>query len=104
MKQKDPQIYVKVSTITISLESVEVTYEEHLRLQVCVSFSFVDHVRCRIRKSEVEQPVGGCCHGQGFGSDLQREQFTSDDPGHRTPRACEEEDVEAYESDGNFLC
>ena len=103
MKQKEPQICVESQYDCHVIKAVDVTYEEHFRLQVRVPFSFVDHVRCRVRQCEVEQPVGGGCHGQGFGPHFQWEQLSGDNPCDRTPRACEEEDVETYESDGNFL-
>jgi hypothetical protein len=104
-KQKEPQICVESQHDFKCVEQgTDVTYEEHLRLKVCVSFSFVDHVRCSIRERKVKQPIRRCCHGQSLGSDFQREQLAGDDPGDRTPGAGEEEDVEAYESDGDFLC
>jgi len=80
------------------------TYEEHLGLKIRVAGAFVDHIRCCVGDAEVEQPVRGCCHGQGFGSHFQWEQLAGDDPCHWTPGACEEKDVEAYEGNGNLLC
>lgn len=54
--------------------------EEDLGLQIDVSGAVVDEIRGRIGQSPVEQPVGGRRHRQGLGSNLQRVDFSSDDP------------------------
>lgn len=63
----------------------------------------VDHVRCGVGNGPVEEPVGSCGHRETLRTGLEREHFTGDDPGDRSPRAGEEEDVDADESDSSAL-
>jgi hypothetical protein len=55
--------------------------EENLGLQVRIAGSIVDKVRGGEAECPVEEPVGGSGHGQRLGSDLERKDFSSDDPG-----------------------
>lgn len=54
--------------------------EEDLGLQVRVTWPVVDQVGGGVGDGPVEEPVCRSCHGEGLGADLQREDFTSDDP------------------------
>jgi hypothetical protein len=42
-------------------------------------------------------------HAKTFGTCLEREEFTSDNPSHWAPRTGEEEDVDAHKGDGGTL-
>lgn len=75
--------------------------EEHFRLQVGVIS--IDHVGGGVGNGPVEEPVAGGGHGQALGSDLQGEEFSRHDPGNGSPRAGEEEDVDAHKCDGCAL-
>lgn len=58
-------------------EAASTPDEEHLGLQVGISWALIDHVRCRKTDGEVEKPVGSGGHGQTLGADLKRVDFTS---------------------------
>jgi hypothetical protein len=104
IKQKEPQICVgSQHDRHVGGKRTDMTYEKHLRLQIRIPLPLINHIRRRIRKRKVQQPIRRCSHGQGFGSDFQREELARDDPGDWTPGAGEEENVEAHESDGDFL-
>lgn len=77
--------------------------EEDFTLQVGVAWTIVDEVRCGVGDRPVQQPVTRRRHRQRLGSDLQWENLTSHNPCNRSPRAGEEEDVDAHESDESFL-
>ena len=77
--------------------------EEDLRLQVGVSWAPVDEIGGAVGDGPVEEPVGGCGHGEGLGSDLEREDLPRDDPSDGAPGGSEEEDVDADERDRGFL-
>ncbi len=77
--------------------------EEHLGPQVRVAWTRVHHVGSSVGDGPVEQPVGGRGHGEGLGAGLEREKLSSDDPSNWAPRAGEEEDVDADESDQNLV-
>ena len=49
-------------------------------------------------------PVGRGGHGEGLGADLEREDLAGNDPSDWTPRAGEEEDVDAHEGDQRLVC
>lgn len=76
-------------------------YEEDLGAQVGVVR--VDHVGSRVGNGPVQQPVAGSGHGQALGASLERVQFTCYNPCDWTPRAGEEEDVDAHKGDGGSL-
>lgn len=63
--------------------------EEDLGLQVGVAGALVDHVRGGVGDGPVEEPVGGGGHGEGLGADLEGEDLAGNDPGDRTPGACD---------------
>ena len=63
--------------------------EEDLGLQVGVAGALVDHVGGGVGDGPVEEPVGGGGHGEGLGADLEGEDLAGDDPGDRTPGACD---------------
>lgn len=48
-------------------------------------------------------PVARSSHGKALGTSLEREKLASHDPRNRSPRASEEEDIDAHESDGSTL-
>ena len=81
--------------------------EEDLRLEVNTlwwrSRIVVDQVWCRVGNGPVEKPVRGCGHGKRLGADLEREDLSSDDPCYWTPRAGEEENVDADEGNCGLL-
>lgn len=80
--------------------------EEHLDAQVRVALLAVaaaHEVRRRVGDGPVEQPVGRGRHRERLGPHLEREDLARDDPGHRAPRAREEEDVEAHERDEHLV-
>ena len=84
-------------------EAEAAPHEEHFRLQICVTGPRVDHVWCCVGNSPVQEPVGRSGHRQRLGSDLQWEDLASNDPGTWSPRAGEEEDVDAHEGDESLL-
>ena len=63
--------------------------EEDLGLQVGVARALVDHVGGGVGDGPVEEPVGGGGHGEGLGADLEGEDLAGNDPGDRTPGACD---------------
>jgi hypothetical protein len=77
--------------------------EEHLDLETGRAGGFVDQVRGGVTDGEVPEPVGGNGEGHGLGTDVEREDFTGDDPCNGTPGGGEEGDVDADESDQNLL-
>jgi hypothetical protein len=77
--------------------------EEHLRLEIGVTGAAVHHVRGSVGNSPVEQPVGGGGDGETLRPSLKWEEFTCHDPGDRTPRTGEEEDVNTHEGDEDFV-
>lgn len=84
-------------------EAASAPDEEDLCAHVGVARAVVDHVRGGVSNGEVEEPVAGGGHGERLGTDLEREDLTSNDPGNWTPRAGEEEDVDADECDQGLL-
>lgn len=56
-----------------------------------------------IADTEVPEPVGGGSHRHSLGTDVEREDFTSDDPGDWSPSGSEEGDVDADEGDEDLL-
>jgi hypothetical protein len=70
-------------------EAEAAPHEEDLGLKVRVAGTVVDHVRGGVGDGPVEEPVGGGGHGEGLGANLQWEDLAGDDPGDRTPRACD---------------
>jgi len=52
----------------------------------------------------VKEPVRGCGHGQRFCAHFERKNLASDNPGARSPRRCEEVNVNAHEGNERFLC
>ena len=59
--------------------------EEDLSTHVGVAGTVIDHVWGSVSNGKVEQPVGCCSHRERLGSDLEREDLTSNDPGNRSP-------------------
>jgi hypothetical protein len=102
-------------------ETASAPDEEDLGAHVGVAGAVVDHVGGSVADGEVEKPavdvsisfICGLCsrdlpvgcggHGQRLRADLEREDFTSDDPGDGSPGAGEEEDVDADECDQSLL-
>lgn len=77
--------------------------EEHLGLKVGVTGTTVHHVGGGVGDGPVEQPVGSGGDGKTLGTSLEGEQFTSNDPGDRTPGAGKEEDVDADKGDEDLV-
>ena len=63
----------------------------------------VDQVWGGVTNTKVPEPVGGDGQGHRLGTDVEREDFTGDDPSNGTPRRGEERNVDANESDQNLL-
>ena len=64
--------------------------EEHLDLEASRASLGVDKVGSGITNTEVPEPVAGDGEGHGLGTDLEREDFSSDDPSNRSPGGGEE--------------
>ena len=77
--------------------------EEHLTLEIRVTWSVIDHVRCGVSNSPVQQPIACSRHRQRLGSDLQWEDLSRHDPSHRSPAGRKEKDVDADEGDQGLL-
>ena len=54
--------------------------EKYLGLEVGISMAVVDQVRGRVGKGPVEEPVGGCGHGERFGTDFEGKYFAGYNP------------------------
>jgi len=77
--------------------------EEHLDSEASRARLLVNQVGGSVTDGKVPEPVGGDGEGHGSGTDVERVDFTSDDPSDGTPRGGEEGDVDANESDQNLL-
>ena len=77
--------------------------EEHLDLKTGGSGLLVDQVGGSVTNTKVPEPVGGDGEGHGLGTDVEREDFTGDDPSDGSPSGGEEGDVNADEGDQNLL-
>ena len=77
--------------------------EEHLDPKTSRAGLFVDQVGGCVTDTEVPKPVGGNRHGHCFGSDVEREDLTGDDPGDGAPCGGEERDIDADKSDQSLL-
>jgi len=77
--------------------------EEHLDLETGGAGLFIDQVGGSVADTEVPEPVGGDREGHGFGTDVEREDLTGDDPSDGSPCGGEEGDVDADEGDQNLL-
>ena len=95
--------------------------KEDFGAKVGVARAWVDHVRSCVGDCPVEEPVAGdesqslsyfdsgakdsrCGgHGKRLGSSLERENFSCDNPGTRSPRAGKEENIDTDESDESTL-
>jgi hypothetical protein len=77
--------------------------EKDLALQVCVPRAPVHEVWRGVGDRPVQQPVRRGRHGEGFGADLEGEDFTGHHPRNGAPGRGEEEDVDADERDGCLL-
>jgi hypothetical protein len=64
-------------------EAARAPDEENLRLKIGVTRAVVYQVRRREGNNPVHEPVDRRRHGQGFGTDLQREDLAGDDPGQQ---------------------
>jgi len=77
--------------------------EEYLDLEASRVGPLVDQVGGCITDTKVPQPVGGNGEGHGLGTNVEREDLASNDPGDRTPGGGEKCNVDANESDQNLL-
>jgi len=73
--------------------------EEDLDTETSVTGTSLDEVGRGVGNSPVPKPVGGGVHGHRFGTNSQRVQLASDDPGNGAPGSSEEEDVDTDEGD-----
>ena len=77
--------------------------EEHLDFEAGGAGLFVDQVGGSVTDTEVPEPVGGDREGHGFGTDVEREDLTGDDPSDGPPCGGEEGDIDTDEGDQNLL-
>jgi len=77
--------------------------EEHLDPETSRTGMLVDQVGGSVTGTKVPEPIGGSGEGHGFGTDVEREDLTGNDPSDRTPCGGEEGDVDADESNQNLL-
>lgn len=76
--------------------------EEDFGLQIGVLR--VHEVRGRIGDGKVQEPVGRRGHGEGLGTDFEREELACHDPCDGTPAGREVVDVDAHKRNGRALC
>lgn len=74
-------------------------HEEDVRTELGRVWLISDKVRGDDTDDAVPEPVGGSSKTNTTGSDGEREDFTNDDPGARTPGDGERGDVQANEGD-----
>ena len=77
--------------------------EEDLHLKTGRAGLLVDQVWSGVTDTKVPEPVGGDGERHGLGTDVEREDFTGNDPGDRSPRRGKEGDVDANEGNQNLL-
>jgi len=77
--------------------------EEHLDLEASRTGLLVDQVGGSVADTEVPEPVRSGGEGHCFSTDVEREDFTGDDPSNGTPGGSEEGNIDADESNQNFL-
>ena len=77
--------------------------EEHLGLEASVTRTGVDEVGRGVADTEVPEPVGGGSERHGLGTDVERVDFTNDDPSDGTPCARKGSNVNANKRDEGLL-
>lgn len=77
--------------------------EEDLDFEASVSGAGIDEVGGSVTDTEVPEPVGGNGERHGLGTDVEREDFASDDPSNGTPGGGEAGNVQADKGDEGFL-
>jgi len=77
--------------------------EEHLYFKTSRIWRLVDQVGRGVTDAKVPEPVRGGGEGHGLCANVEREDFTGDDPSDGTPGGGEEGNVDADESNQNLL-